>query len=99
MVSEINDGLYIIRDSNSKYGFADKSYKVVIDPIYDLAHSFNEGLALVKIDNKFGFINKNKRVIIDIIYDKASSFQNGMAEVSIGKKTLYFDTSGKKIRQ
>ena len=41
----------------SKYGFIDKSGKVVIEPQFDLVFDFSEGLARVEKDGKWGFID------------------------------------------
>jgi hypothetical protein len=40
-----------------KYGFIDPSGKVVIEPIYEEATSFKEGLAMVRLGTKRMFIN------------------------------------------
>ena len=53
----------------SKYGFIDKSGKMVIEPQFDdeidIAGSFIAGLACVRKDGKEGFIDKNGKVVIE----------------------------------
>jgi hypothetical protein len=43
---------------NGKWGFIDKTGKVVILLMYDFAGIFAEGLACVELDGEYGFIDK-----------------------------------------
>lgn len=43
---------------NGKHGYIDKTGKYVINPQFDLAGEFSEGLSGVKIGDKWGFIDK-----------------------------------------
>ncbi len=56
-------------------------YKTVIEPNYDYARGFSDGLAAVKKDGKFGYINENNEEIIPFQYDAAWSFSEGKAVV------------------
>ena len=40
-----------------KYGFIDKSGKLVIPAAYDMTNKFSEGLAAVKVGDRWGFID------------------------------------------
>src|SRR5438552_1932761 len=42
----------------SKYGFIDRSGKVIIKPQFDLTFQFSEGLAAIQIKGKWGYIDK-----------------------------------------
>ena len=64
-----------------KYGYANKSGKLVIEPQYDKADMFAEGLAAVKIDEKYGFIDKNGESVIEPIFWYAQHFSEGLAAV------------------
>ena len=59
-------GLFSVRQ-NGKYGFIDKTGKIVIKPQFDKAYPFHDGLALVIINNKHGFIDKKGKLVISII--------------------------------
>ena len=59
-----------------KYGYIDKTEKFVIQPKFDYAHSFSEGLAFIKIGNRFGYINETGELVIEAIFGEAKSFQN-----------------------
>ena len=65
----------------SKYGFIDKNGKVVIEPQFDYAGAFSEGLGKVKKDGKWGFIDKSGKVVIEPQFDSIFNFSEGLAEV------------------
>lgn len=48
---------------NSRYGFIDKTGKIVIKPEFDYVGPFSEGLAVVWIGNKYGYIDKTGKYI------------------------------------
>ena len=91
-----SEGLAVV-ELNGKYGFIDKSGKVVIPIKYDDAWSFSEGLAEVSLNWKYGFIDKSGKVIIPIKYDYAWSFSEGLAKVTLNWKYGFIDKSGKVI--
>ena len=64
-----------------KYGFIDKSGKVVIELQFDDAGYFSEGLARVEKDGKWGFIDKSGKVVIEPQYDYVGDFSEGLAKV------------------
>lgn len=49
---------------------------------------FNEGLAIIKMNNKFGFFNESEEVVIPIVYDKVKIFCNGYAPVCIERRNI-----------
>jgi len=71
-----SNGRYIFK-SNGKYGYINKRGKVVIDPIYDKATKFKEGIALVSKDGLSGFINNKGKIIIPIEYELLSDINDG----------------------
>ena len=48
---------------NDKCGYMDKNCKVVINPRFDEAWDFSEGLAWVEIGGKGGYINKEGKMV------------------------------------
>jgi hypothetical protein len=48
----------------NKYGFIDRSGKVVIQPKFDLTFHFSEGLAAVQIGHKWGYIDRTGKMVI-----------------------------------
>lgn len=71
-----------------KIGFATKSGEVLIEPQFDDAFSFQEGMAAVNIGGQYvgrwGYINHKGELIIDFKYDKAWPFSEGLARVKLG---------------
>lgn len=55
-------GLFPIK-KDGKWGYIDKTGKVVIEPQFDRAAGFSEGLAFVWIGNKGGWIDKTGNII------------------------------------
>jgi hypothetical protein len=61
--SKFSDGLAVVQIGNNKWGFVDKTGKLVIQPQFDYASEFSEGLAVVLIGNKYDYIDKTGKFI------------------------------------
>jgi hypothetical protein len=48
---------------HSKYGFIDKTGKIVVNPQFDEVSGFSEGLSGVKLSGKWGFIDKTGKYV------------------------------------
>ena len=58
----------------------------MIEPQFDGAGNFSEGMAGVEKDGKIGYINKEGKIVIEPQFDYADGFSEGMARVKkIGK--------------
>jgi hypothetical protein len=83
----------------NKRGFIDKTGKVVIEPQFDGAESFSEGLAAVKVGGvngnggKYGYIDRMGKFAIALQFDEAASFSEGLAAVKVGNKWGYIGKS------
>lgn len=85
-----------IKQIKWKYGFIDKTGRFVIEPEYDLAWPFSEGLASVLIGKRWGYIDKTGKVVIQPGFYKAFPFSEGMAVVGVDRKgNSYIDKNGK----
>ena len=60
-----------------KWGYADAQRNILINPKYNDAQWFSEGLAAVKIGSKWGYINKQGKLIIPAKFTVAKSFRKG----------------------
>ena len=70
-----------------------KTGTIVINPQFNSADSFSDGLARVRIGDfttgKWGFIDKTGHYVINPQFNGATSFSDGLAQVSIGGKWGY----------
>ncbi|MBU0569036.1 WG repeat-containing protein [bacterium] len=80
-----------------RWGYIDKNGKYVINPQFDFARSFSEGLAMVMIDGKCGYIDKSGKYVINPQFDFARSFSEGLAMVRLDEKCGYIDKNGKYV--
>lgn len=96
-----------------KWGFADKTGKVVITPKFDgdyyLPPHFSNGLAVIGgtflgttiatfgVHNKYGYINKAGTLVIPQNYNEAYDFYEDLACVKIGEKYGFIDKTGKLV--
>lgn len=97
---------FINQDSNSlspvflngKYGYK-RGYiggkgEIVIEPKFQEAKFFNEGLAAIKLDGKWGFINPTGEIVIEQKFDKVNAFRGGLAAIQLDEKWGFIDKTG-----
>ena len=100
---------------NGKFGFIDKSERIVIRPIYQdgsiLSYfgAFRDGLFKIEFgfnggksflgSGKFGYIDKTGKVAINPIFDSADDFKAGKAVVSKDGKYFFINKRGERISQ
>lgn len=71
-----------------RLGYIDKTGKIIINPQFDTAGAFNEGIAIVSTGGKFGYIDKTGKIFIPCQFDDAGLFQEGLAMIKIGGKRV-----------
>ena len=80
---------------NGKYGYKDPNGKIIVQPKYDFAYDFSEGLAGVHILGEpigrgygkaisSGYINAKGEEVIPLKYTNVYPFQEGLAWVNTG---------------
>ena len=62
-----------------------KDADIVIEPKFELASLFSEGLAAVKSGGKWGFIDKSGKFAIEPRFDEVNRFKEERAVVRIGE--------------
>ena len=82
--SQFREGHEVL--SERKYGFIDRTGRLLIPGDYDMAYSFSECLAVVCIgDNicraRYGYVDANGNQTIPLKLTSASAFKNGLALV------------------
>ena len=75
--------------------------RVVVNPQFDAALRFADGLAAVRIGDentgKWGYIDKQGKMVINAQFDDAWSFAEGLAVTRMGGKWGYIDKQGKMV--
>ncbi len=93
----MEEELIPFRNENDKWGYKNKKGEIVIEPQFDYADDFSEGLAAIKIGGKWGYINKEGKYVINPEFDKVDYFSEGLAAVKIRGKWGYINTEGKFV--
>jgi hypothetical protein len=66
-----------------KWGYMDEKGKVVIEPQYQVAYDFHEGLACVAVKALRGYIDKTGQMVIKPQFGWAGNFSEGLAFVNL----------------
>lgn len=83
-------GAIAYKDSKGKWGFVNSDGKIVIEPEYEGAMSFSNGLAAVCKDSKWGFIEESGELVIDYTYCDGGYFNsNGVCFVGLLEDQKY----------
>jgi hypothetical protein len=86
------------KDGKTQYGFKDKSGKVVISTRFDgIDNSFNNGYAIIRINNLCGTIDTKGKVCIPAIYKKILVSSFGLTPVQNTAGLWGFYTSDFKL--
>jgi hypothetical protein len=94
VITKENEIKYI--DTNGQKAFAIDMTQLHSNEI-QIAESFSEGLAAVKVDEQYGFIDKKGKWAILPNYEYAYNFSNGFARVFNGKQYGFVDKKGKML--
>ena len=93
-----------IYDINSKkttgglWGYISVDGEIVIEPIYEQAYGFSDGMAAVKLNGKWGFINSEGIIVVPCEYDEVEdSFKDGKGKLVKDDEIYIFDKSGSQI--
>jgi hypothetical protein len=69
-----------------KYGYIDIKGNIVIEPEFDWAHDFSEGLAGVSVLGKKGYIDKSGKYIVNPHLFRGEDFSEGLAVFSVDEE-------------
>lgn len=79
------------------WGYIDTMGSFVINPLFDDARDFSNGLAAVNLHGKWGYINKEGKMVISNSFMTCGDFSEGLAIVQgFDKKYHYIDAKGIK---
>jgi hypothetical protein len=80
-----------------KSGFMNAAGEIIVQPIYEEADMFYDGLAKVRLNGYFGFIDATGKLVIPNIYEMVERFHNGVAIVYKNGKPFCINTKGNII--
>jgi tetratricopeptide (TPR) repeat protein len=103
----VSSGMHL----NGKDGFIDRTGKTIINPAYEVAAPFSEGLAAVEAETadtpkkyRWGFIDRSAKMVIPPQYDFFTDFSEGLAFVrkpepppGFGGTVFFIDRTGKIV--
>jgi hypothetical protein len=73
-----------VDSSEELWGFIDETGAWVIEPRFQDAYRFQEGLARVEIAGKWGYIDEKGELVVDAQFTEAHDFSEGLARVATG---------------
>jgi len=94
------NALYPIR-VHGKWGYMNRNGDIIIQPTYETAEDFSNGLAVVMTlkenQSRYGYINERGSWLIEPLFDDASPFYENKAAVKKGELYGYIDKQGREI--
>jgi hypothetical protein len=69
----------MVGKSVNKYGYLDSEGNVVVEPMYDYANPFSEGIAGVDLDGKVMLIDRDGNIILKKDFPRMKKFSEGLA--------------------
>jgi hypothetical protein len=85
------------RPKDGRVGFVDSSGQFRIQPKFDEALPFSEGLAAVRAGEKWGFIDKSGAIAIGPRFEQAYYFFEGVAVAEIEKRSVLINRKGEVV--
>lgn len=95
VVKKLRKGISLVKATKGetiKYNFTNSEGKFLCDTWFDDAFSFNEGFAMVELNEKYNFINAEGKFLSDTWFDYASSFNEGFATIGINGKYNFINS-------
>ncbi|MET4105775.1 WG repeat-containing protein [Hymenobacter sp. UYP22] len=83
----------------TRWGYADRSRRLVLPARFDEAGPFQEELAWVRQGNLFGYIDGGGNPVTPIQYTRAGNFRQGRATVELSGETFDIGPSGHRLTE
>lgn len=81
----------------STFPKSNENWEWVVEPKFDRAWGFDEGLAPVRVGFKWGYVDASGNLVIRPAFDQVTSFSAGLAAVKLGRKWGFIDQDGKFV--
>lgn len=79
---------------DGKFGLLAKDGTFAVEPKFDNARDFSDGLAAVKQNGKWGYIDRTGTLVIPAIFDQARDFNSGISVVEKNTVSFYINKQG-----
>ena len=89
-----HEGLAMVYVKEKGFGYVDKDGNYAINPQFEGATYFYEGLAAFYNGEQWGFIDKKGKIVINPQFDEVGCFHEGMAAFDNGKQIGFVDKDG-----
>ena len=91
--------IFAFKNTDGKYGYRNNAGKIIIEPIYENAWPFGEGLAAVRLNDKVGIIDSSGNTILPFVYKQLAdkgpkAFEHGLLLITKTGPLKYIDKSG-----
>ena len=67
------------------------------EEIFKFVGSFDDGVAIVRLNDKYNYINTNRQLLSNQWFDDAYGFDNGFAMVGLNNKYNFINTNGQLL--
>ena len=92
----INYKLIPFATEDGLFGYMEPDGDIAIEPQYEGAQVFANGVACVCINGEYGYISEEGMVVIPAIYEQGTSFSNNLAFVRVKQDHfICIDTDGR----
>ncbi len=78
-------------------GYIGRTGRYVIEPRYESAQDFQEGLGAVREGGRWGFVGPDGAMVIPPQFARVKPFREGLAAVLVGEKWGYVDRGGRMV--
>ena len=95
-LGDFNDGLARYRVGD-RWGYMDRTFRVVVSPRFDEARDFTNGLAAVKVGDQWGYLDRTYDLAVPPQFDDADDFDDTLAMVQVDGKYGFVDRLGRMI--
>lgn len=100
-ISEFENGVAYIYDSNDRKGLIDNKGNILLDCVYENILDVTDiwGVGYAKLNGAWGLFNKEHQMITKCLYDSFRQPYEGLATLSISNRSMYgaIDTSNGAI--
>ncbi len=97
VVKPFSEGLAAACSGDGRWGYISREGAAAVEPRYEMAGTFREGLALVRSGGRYGYIDRTGHWAIRPVFDYATGFRNGRAMVECNGGMFEIGPDGEKM--